>query len=202
MHQGGGDHREKRLTHGNAHSSQPSSKAEIVWAEAKTPDPARWWAKVRSDGLNVQTFARRRWTTVIQTLVVRRSPNITQEHLRKYQSLTYLTNSLIAIGAPTAVAIADLCEAQDKNDAQPWPQTTVDSVLKALRLAKQTSLASNAFVSGMIGAAFYCDSRVLAGHRVEGSTTTPGCTVDPDQGRAGQYPTRLLSRTPRGTKPD
>jgi hypothetical protein len=167
----------------------------LMWAEAMTPDPKEWWKRLPSNGLNIQKFARKRWEPAVQTLVRRRNPKITNEHLRKYKSMTYLQNSLIAIGAPTASRIVDKCEADSDESPLLWSDDITSEVFVALQAAKQSALAANPFVSSIIGAAAHCDAGLLQRHAGDKSSSRTTESTSDAPGRTGQYPARLLRRS-------
>ena len=107
---------------------------------------------------------------------------------------TVLVNSLIAIGAPTAL---DIVQRHSVGEFFNWSADRAAHVHANLKAAKEASTALDPYVNGIYGALMHCDATLLSQH-VElseqpkgGARTSSSTTL-----RMGhdQYPSRLQRR--------
>lgn len=166
------------------------------WRHDTTVDKSSWWIPTRHI-YDIDAFATDKWAPAVQVLVQRRadkaSRSCSQAQLQRYMSKSTLRNSLLAIGAPAAVSITRrVTHEQNETHDKQWAEW----IIRSLTLARQSPLASNAFVKAIVGASYLCDDRVDTLSKVSANqqqdkrqTTHTEFTAADDE----QFPSRLLA---------
>jgi hypothetical protein len=156
-------------------------------------------AREQQSPMEIKKFAMAKWKPVVSELIQRRASAEGREPISTSQRHRYVTekvlvNSLIAIGAPTAL---DIVQRHSVGEVFNWSADRAAHVHANLKAAKEASSALDPYVNGIYGALMHCDATLLSQHVGLNEQPTGGArTSSSTTLRMGhdQYPSRLQRR--------
>ena len=199
---------DRMAPHSGLHGPGPDLVPNLL-SQGSTQNAAAEWqpettnifdrAREQQSPMEIKKFAMAKWKPVVSELIQRRASAEGREPISTSQRHRYVTekvlvNSLIAIGAPTAL---DIVQRHSLGEFFSWSADRAAHVHANLKAAKEASTALDPYVNGIFGALMHCDATLLSQH-VElneqpkgGARTSSSTTL-----RMGhdQYPSRLQRR--------